>query len=464
MLNINNDLNFPLHHSRPRFKNNIEDVLIFMAFQTSQIAKMESGAYQNYLFNLIRRYPGNLIKADKTINNWRTEITAFFAFVQYEEGGNVAYPGKIAQKLARDQDLAEFFRYFLISFQYPGGFLKNHIVKRYLEQCIEFKPAKSILKLIKYAESTTGDRFGITKAETTHLLFNDLKVTRGEHDEIEVFPILINNRERNIHYVSSGDVTRTAGDILDYMVLANLLVKRPDNKYYINTINDIIIDYFIDDDVYFQGYNQLVGSTNLDSVDFNQLRCEWFDYVNNRVDSVDFSSIIDDSIINNWSNDIAFIEDFQSLIQHQELLNSHDIGVLGESLALSYEIYRLNQENRDDLTHLVQRIPNEYAMGFDIKSRNSDASDRNIEVKTTMSRNSINHFTLTRNEWNSANSNRGSYYIYRIFLSTNNQPQIYIIKDPINSYCGGHLTMELLNDGAIFRISDFNHAGSFAEL
>jgi hypothetical protein len=49
----------------------------------------------------------------------------------------------------------------------------------------------------------------------------------------------------------------------------------------------------------------------------------------------------------------------------------------------------------------VQFIPTQFAMGFDIYSRELDATMRHIEVKTTVSQKdfTVNRVHLTPNEW-----------------------------------------------------------------
>jgi len=102
---------FRLHHVRPRFKSDIENVLLYMAAEISKLPDSPAADFNNSLNNAIRMYPDNRIKTEKTINNWRTEISALFAFVIERNNGTTS-AGQRAKKLAENQDLVEMFRKF----------------------------------------------------------------------------------------------------------------------------------------------------------------------------------------------------------------------------------------------------------------------------------------------------------------------------------------------------------------
>lgn len=67
-------------------------------------------------------------------------------------------------------------------------------------------------------------------------------------------------------------------------------------------------------------------------------------------------------------------------------------------------ILELKSGGREDLVHLVTKIPTELGVGYDISSRELDDTIRNIEVKTTISSRPIvfNKIHLTPNEWQAA--------------------------------------------------------------
>ncbi|MCH8892229.1 MAG: hypothetical protein IIB32_01915, partial [Chloroflexi bacterium] len=60
-------------------------------------------------------------------------------------------------------------------------------------------------------EKITGQSFFINKAELTHCVFNDLRVTRDHRPIQEVANLVIANRAERLSYDYQGDVIRYAG-------------------------------------------------------------------------------------------------------------------------------------------------------------------------------------------------------------------------------------------------------------
>lgn len=166
---------FRIHHVRPRFKGDIENVLIYMAEEISRIGECETSKFVQRINAAIYNYPGNVHRELKTINNWRTEISALFGFIEHTE--TTDKPGLRAIELAENQDLVECFKVFLYNFQYPGAHIKPKNVLEQVEAGVHFKPAQYILKLLRYANKEGGNSNGITKFEACHCVFNDLRVT-----------------------------------------------------------------------------------------------------------------------------------------------------------------------------------------------------------------------------------------------------------------------------------------------
>ncbi|MDY0360396.1 MAG: hypothetical protein RBR08_02970 [Desulforegulaceae bacterium] len=235
---------FRIHHVRPRFKNNIENVLIFIA---EEIQRINQGNCSDFKFNLnsaIRRFPGNYNLTDKTINNWRTEISSLFGFYIENKKNDLTLVSQRAKDLVKNQDLVQFFKIFLFFFQYPGGHIKPHEVEKYILKGVRFKPTHKILELLIELKKLTGKSIGISKAEATHILFNDLRVTTGLENIYDTAKRFLDLKIKNIEYDWTGDVIRYAGDILDYMVIANLL-KSYNGQFYINSLEQNTIDFFL---------------------------------------------------------------------------------------------------------------------------------------------------------------------------------------------------------------------------
>ncbi|MBQ4015465.1 MAG: hypothetical protein II610_09490, partial [Treponema sp.] len=78
MYKVPDEYYFRIHHVRPRFKDDVENVLFYMAHCCSTLKELPFNEYKDKLNTMIQLYPENAGKTEKTINNWRTEIAALF--------------------------------------------------------------------------------------------------------------------------------------------------------------------------------------------------------------------------------------------------------------------------------------------------------------------------------------------------------------------------------------------------
>ena len=183
---------FRIHHVRPRFKNDIENVLFYVAEEIVSVGLQEKDEFVKRLNSALFRYPGNAHRALKTINNWRTEISSLFGFIEHY--GDKEGPARRAIELAEKQDLVEFFKVFLYTFQYPGAHVKSQYILEQIVHGIKFKPAQYILKVLKEANKNGGNAIGITKGEVCHCIFNDLRVTRDNEGAEKTWARITENR------------------------------------------------------------------------------------------------------------------------------------------------------------------------------------------------------------------------------------------------------------------------------
>jgi len=452
MYSIPSKYYFRIHHVRPRFKNNVENVLIFIATEIAKLKEMEKDNFKDAVNNAVRRFPGNATLVPKTINNWRTEISALFGFIQEGSSPNTFKPGLRAKELAERQDLIESFKVFLYFFQYPGGHIKPHEVEKLISEGIRFKPAQYILKLLEYAERIEGKRIGVTKAEITHCVFNDLRCTRDNEDVANVWKRIKENRENNVDYDWKGDVIRYAGDILDYMEIANLLVSHG-NNFYINWLERQAVYKFISSTNWFADYDSMIASRTPDWNQIKKAQSNWFDYVNTKVDSKFFETDILAFISSNEEEYEKLKQASLSLLEEKfeeegVELGTKEIGDWGETLIHGHECQRVKIGGRADLIHLIKVIPAQFAVGYDIQSVELDEIKRYIEVKTTISNKPIdfNKFHLTPNEWNAASKLKDRYFVYRLYLNKENR-KLFVIQDPIRLYKEDKLQMSP-RDGA----------------
>ncbi len=441
---------FRIHHARPRFKNDVENVLIYVAESIAKLNPMSEADFAQRLNQAIYGYPGNAHKELKTINNWRTEISSLFGFVQHNDN-DVAEAGRRAKELAEDGDLVAFFKTYLYSFQYPGAHIKPHAILEQIEYGIHFKPAQYILKLLSHIKEVEGANIGLTKGEVCHCVFNDLRVTRDGEDVSLVWERIKANRKNKLTYDMTGDVIRYAGDIMDYMEIANLLKTWDSRTYYLNDLEIETIVKFIESKEWFTGYDCMIARRkgSLDAI--NSVYCDWFAYVNRDMDTTDFKTDILAYIAGDQQEYEALKNTGREIterIESEDDFTTKDIGDMGENLVHGHECMRVKLGGREDLIHLIKRIPTQFAVGYDISSVELDERKRYIEVKTTISAKPLhfNSIHLTRNEWNTANTTRDAYYVYRLMISKGGT-KLFLLQDPVGLYKQDKINM-IPNDGA----------------
>jgi len=467
MYQIPEEYFYPLHHIRPRFKGDVESVLLFMATQIARLEPADPETFKSKLNDAIRLYPENAGKEQKTIDNWRTEISALFGLLEY--GEEIVKPGRMAILLAEHQDLIEFFRYFLYYFQYPGGHLKAQETAALINKGIRFKPARYLIELFFEGAKLVkeGERFGITKAEAAHCIFNDLRVTRDGRPPIETAKLILANRLAAIKYDEDGDIVRYAGDILDYLELADLTKLRPNYQYYVNASQLNTLQAFVDGQSFFAPYEVLYGKGNITAADVAKTQAAWFTYVNSTLNSsifeADVLSLIEE--IGEEKGQSVFIQQVLSRIRQsreaQEALKAKEVGDIGEAIIIEHEKTRLL--GKPDLVRNVKKIPEQFAVGYDISSFEGEGELRRyIEVKTTVSRGKLasRNFHMTPSEWSAASSSREIYFVYRLMISGENL-SLFLIQDPVGKYKQDLLGM-VPRDGADITYSD--KSGHYADL
>lgn len=451
---------YRLHHVRPRFKSQIENVLIFMATNISDLGKMGKLEFKECLNDLIRDYPGNNDIAIKTVNNWRTEISALFGL--FIEDEDYTEPGLRSKELSEDQDLVKFFKTFLFSFEYPGGHSKNKEIVKQCQAGINFKPAKYILNLYKVAEEFEKKSISLTKAEVTHCIFNDLRCTRDNEDPLETWFRIKENRLNKVVYDGRGDVIRYAGDVLDYMDIANLLRARGQD-FYLNKIEKDFISVFRESSDSFQGYKRVIGNESVTIEDIKDIRIEWFRYVNREITYIDFSTDLE-LYMQEESDYIqekkVVLNDLEEHLKVSAAVSTAIVGSSGESLIISHEKQKLRHAGLDRLTRLVNFIPTPLGVGYDIQSFEDNGTElrKYIEVKTTVSNRTLtfNSFRITPNEWRTAKSVKDRYFIYRLQLSQHKK-KLFILEDLYGKYVNGDIQLVQRSDG--YDVRFFENAG-----
>jgi len=456
---------YRIHHIRPRFKENVESVLFFIANKLNDLERKPSQEFKELFIEELKLFPGNFSKSLKTINNWRTEISALFGFVIEENG--YTYPSNRAIELSEKQDLIEFFKIFLYNFQYPGAHLKPVEVVSMVNSGIKFKPAQYILKLFKCVDEVpSGERY-LSKAEVCHLVFNDLRCTRDCEAPENVWQRILRNREQDVKYDWTGDVIRYAGDILDYMEIANLLKTYNGYNFWINRNEEVAIGNFVTGDDDFKGYDSYIAKKQITINEAKEQSPNWFSYVNRDMSESNFSTDVF-ALVTEDEEQYSEMRDHALSLFGTKLekgnITTKEIGDLGESIAHEHECNRIKEAGRPDLVHLIKLIPTHFSVGYDLQSIETNEQKRLIEVKSTISSKPLmfKSFHLTTNEWRSADSYKDRYYVYRLMLSKG-EMKLFVLQDPVGKYKSDVLYMVPKNDGVDINFDD-ETAGEYEEL
>lgn len=445
-----------IHFVRPRFKSNIENVLLYMANECCHIPACSCKDYSEKYFNAIRMFPGNIDMADKTLHNWRTEIPALFGFYNEDKDLDRTETSKMAIFLHENQDLTQFMKLFLYSFQFPGGHLKPQDLKDIILKGIRFKPAKTIIQVLMagnkiLSKENATKEMSISAEEATYCIFNDVQVTSGRKTAEQIAQTILYNRKRHLRYYnpkdpkvqslagksrSKGDMTRYAGDILDYMELANLLEKH--NGYFSMKGNELVsLKIFANDTTYFSGYDKFYNRNNIETSELSAIEPLWFEYVNNTMNPNLFRTDLRSVLEGDVQVEVVYDDRIKNIVKSEDV-TTKDIGNLGEGIICGHEKMRLKINGYDEFVRLVQIVDSPaYHPGFDIDSFEADGTEdhRYIEVKTTISKKRIQMygFHMSPNEWRVAGTIKEHYCVYRLMLSEQDKT-LFILRDPVRLY------------------------------
>ncbi len=426
---------FKIHHVRPRFKNNVEAVLLFISDAICSMGTLPVEEFKERMIAEVSKFPGNQNRKLKTIQNWRTEISALFSL--YYDKNSSSIPSPFASDLSQNQDLTKFFKYFLYTFQYPGGHIKAEKALDMLNENILFHPSNYFLRVIRNLMSIEKKEAYLSKGEACYMVFNDLRATRdpGYEKTHEVAQRIITNRKMKVEYDLTGDVIRYAGDILDYMVLANLL-KNFRGKFYQNSSEEKAIEKFLANTDYFKFDRKSLLA-------IKEKEREWVEYACAPIKK----KLFDTDVLAFIAKDEKQYKELVERTSHIQMIEvpsrgarAKDIGDYGEGLVYGHECMYLKINNREDLINWVKCIPNHLAVGYDIQSVELDEIKKFIEVKSTISSKKLtfNRFKLTPNEISSAQTLCDNYFVYRLQIHRNgkNSPEVKlsVIRNPIQLF------------------------------
>jgi hypothetical protein len=115
--------------------------------------------------------------------------------------------------------------------------------------------------------------------------------------------------------------------------------------------------------------------------------------------------------------------------------NNRSLGEKGEKLVIAYEKWRLIKAGRENLADRIEWISKDISdgTGYDILSKNTNGTDRYVEVKTTKLSKETPIY-LTKTEIGFAKNKAKEFFLYRVF-NFGLKPQLFIKAGEYDSYC-----------------------------
>lgn len=110
-------------------------------------------------------------------------------------------------------------------------------------------------------------------------------------------------------------------------------------------------------------------------------------------------------------------------------------GNFGEKIVMEYEKWRLLREGKDSLAERIEWVSQTQGdgLGFDILSKNTNGTDRYIEVKTTKLTKEAPIF-FTKNEYDFSLANKNNYFLYRVF-NLKQDPRLFMMGGAFDDFC-----------------------------
>lgn len=111
------------------------------------------------------------------------------------------------------------------------------------------------------------------------------------------------------------------------------------------------------------------------------------------------------------------------------------VGETGESIALEYERWRLVLAGKESLADKIEWVSRTQGdgLGFDILSRNTNGTDRYIEVKSTkLTKEAPFYFSELEHDFSKRNSS--NFYLYRVF-NLKTDPKLFIARGAYDDFC-----------------------------
>lgn len=165
-------------------------------------------------------------------------------------------------------------------------------------------------------------------------------MTRDNEGVEKTWERILDNRKNGLEYDQTGDVVRYAGDIIDYMEIANLLKTYDSRTYYLNTLEEEAIVKFCESTEWFAEYDEMIEKRSGTMEEVKECVAGWFSFVNRDIQNTDFATDILAYIASD-EDELKSLKDNASYIGgdpiHIEFTTREK--VLDERIAMDYDVF-----------------------------------------------------------------------------------------------------------------------------
>jgi hypothetical protein len=408
---------------RGKAKNDLDSLLPTYAKIIEEICPISIDNFPEIFNKELKRLLPEATK--KTLDNHRTEIAGKLFGMYTVEDNDIVNISEKAKILIGNNDQPAFFKDICFKFQFPNGMDSLQTLEEKIRNGIKIRQFAYILQLLLEA-STLGK--SITKNEIGYYVLNSLDVLQGKIPPAIVLNKILSDREagviNTVHYEgkASSYSVQHINEQLTLLELANL-IRIISGSLMLNIKETTTIKYiasFWDKPLAFDIYKYSLTTVE----ERNRMYKEWDTYYSKSSDDTleKFSTSVDALAY----NPISTVQITPSLGR----TNLVELGDEGELYVYNFEMERVSKYDRR-LVNKVKLLGKMRGIGYDIQSIVAESGEeaefvKYLEVKSTKrvtapKLDDVNWdetINLTRNEWVAAQQHGRSYFIYRVYFTS----------------------------------------------
>lgn len=375
--------------------------------------------------------------SEKTIDNHRTEIAGKLFGMYYIDNNELVHASERTLTFLENNDQPFFFKDICFKFQFPNGMDSEQTLFDKVSHKLALRQFPYILKLMQVAKE---ENLVLAKDEIAYYILNSLDVLQGKVSPSEVLKIIINDRSnKNFKKVEHREKATSysmqhISEQLNILELANL-IRRDGDSFLLNPGENTTIEYFAE-------FWNKAPAFDIYSYDLEnpqeraKMYAAWDEYY--AALSPDATSHFLTSV-----SALEYVPDTTEMPMQRRpstAIGTVELGDEGEFYVFGYEKNRVSIYDQR-LVNKIKLVSKTKGLGYDIQSVVAEPGDsaefaKYLEVKATKRVTAPNEsddtwldtVNVTRNEYIAAQQHGKSYFIYRVYF-TSEGVAMFIIGD-----------------------------------